>query len=1269
MVLIHLLWRDGGGAVMMVVLIEGDSHGGDGDGGVVVRCDSEVVMMGGGCGGVDGGGAVMMVVLVEGDSHGGDGAVVLVAVAAVVMVVLWYQANPNESYLVAVKRFFRYLKGTPNLGLLYTKGSCFDLKAYSDSNYAGCNLDKKSTSGGCQIFRGKLVLGLNNVLISCMLMLFNFRVDATKDFKEFTLKGYYCWLKTYCCWCKLKLLDNVADSRLRLLEQNLLIALSLDSPKTLSSQIKFSLSGFGFYPRLQTSYISLRDKDLQESKDPQVVSELFGELCIRRTFVYTQEPIFISMESLSPQVVSATKLPILNPNEFDLWKMRIKQLARKNELKARGTLLMALPDKHDLKFNIHKDAKTLMEAIQKRFGGNKENKKKLISQLEILGESLSQEDINLKFLRRTHTLIWRNKTDLEDQSLDDQFNSLRIYEAEVKSLSTIGPTIQNIAFVSSQNTNNTNESVSAVASVSAASTKVHVYAFPNVDTLSDVVIYSLFASQSNSPQLDNDDLKQIDADDLDEIDLKWQMAMLTIRARRFIQRTRRNLGANGTSSIGFDMSKVKCYNYHRRGHSVRECRSPKDNKNKEPQRKNVPAEEEPTNYALMAFTSPSSSTSDNETVLIAFNVEPNLTKPTQDMSLSNRLSAPIIEDWVSDSEDESEGEPMSTQKTPSFVHTFEHVKPLRPSVKTVEHPIPAANLKKDIPKPQGHRNSQNRKTCFVCKSLTHLIKDYDYYEKNGSKSCQEPCYEGKSSAFWNMFYLTDFEEINGGYGSFSGNLKGGKITCKGKIRTGKLDFDDVYFVKELKFNLFSVLQICDKKNNVLFIDTKCIVLSLNFKLPDENQVLLRVFTKYNMYNVDLKNIVPSGDLTCLFSKTTLDESNLWHRRLGHINFKTMNKLVKGNLVRGLPSIFLKIIINVLLVRRASNIKHLNRVLVTKPHNKTPYELLLVKIPSIGFMKPFSCPVTILNTLDPLGSGPTWLFDIDTLTKSMNYQQVSAGNQPNSSADHQNTNNDATFEVKEPEFEVKKPESAVHVSPSNSAKTKKHDDKTTKEAKGKSPVKLSIGFRNLTEVLRKFGLTDGKSASTPIDTKKPLLKDPDGEDVDVHTYRSMIGSLMSLTSSRPDIMFVVCACAHFQVTLKASHLHAVKRIFRYLKGKPHLGLWYPKDPPFNLVAYSNNDYVGARLDRKSTTGGCQFLGCRLISWKCKKQTVFATSSTKAEYVAAASCCAQVLWIHNQLLDYGMKLLERTLHVTNVSSAGYITTPQMVLNSPCLTHIKN
>nr|GFB66740.1 hypothetical protein [Tanacetum cinerariifolium] len=276
----------------------------------------------------------------------------------------------------------------------------------------------------------------------------------------------------------------------------------------------------------------------------------------------------------------------------------------------------------------------------------------------------------------------------------------------------------------------------------------------------------------------------------------------------------------------------------------------------------------------------------------------------------------------------------------------------------------------------------------------------------------------------NMSYLSDFEELNGGYVTFGGNPKGGKITGKGKIKTGKLDFYDVYFVKELKFNLFSVSQMCDKKNSVLFTDTECVVLSSDFKLPDTSQVLLSVPRENNM--------------------------------LGHVNFKTINKLVKGNLVRGLPTkkIFLGLFLaskdettpilktfiigleNLLSLKvkvfrfdngtefKNSNLNQVcglkgikrefsvprtpqqngiaerknrtlieaartlladsllpipfwaeavntacyvqNRVLVTKPHNKTLYELLHGRLPSIGLMRPFGCLVTILNTLDHLG---------------------------------------------------------------------------------------------------------------------------------------------------------------------------------------------------------------------------------------------------------------------------------------------------------------
>ncbi|GKB52845.1 putative ribonuclease H-like domain-containing protein [Tanacetum coccineum] len=323
-----------------------------------------------------------------------------------------------------------------------------------------------------------------------------------------------------------------------------------------------------------------------------------------------------------------------------------------------------------------------------------------------------------------------------------------------------------------------------------------------------------------------------------------------------------------------------------------------------------------------------------------------------------------------------------------------------------------------------------------------------------------------------MSYLSDSKEFDGGYVTFGRGAKGGIINGKGTLKTGKLDFKDVYFVKELQFNLFSVSQMCDKKNSVLFTDTGCFVLSPDFKLADESQVLLKVPRKNNMYSVDMKNIVPKESLTCLVAKVTLDESMLWHRRLGHVKFKTINKLVKGNLVRGLPTKHFKNDQTCVAClkgkqHKASCIKRefsvartpqqngvaerRNRtlieaartmVLVVKPQNKTPYDLFRGRTPSLSFMRPFGCHVTILNTLDHLGKfdgksndgffvgyslnskdfrvynirtrkveenlyvrflddkpiiagdGPKWLFDIDVLKKSMNYVIVVADTNSN-----------------------------------------------------------------------------------------------------------------------------------------------------------------------------------------------------------------------------------------------------------------------------------
>ncbi|GJW79453.1 hypothetical protein Tco_0143428 [Tanacetum coccineum] len=168
-----------------------------------------------------------------------------------------------------------------------------------------------------------------------------------------------------------------------------------------------------------------------------------------------------------------------------------------------------------------------------------------------------------------------------------------------------------------------------------------------------------------------------------------------------------------------------------------------------------------------------------------------------------------------------------------------------------------------------------------------------------------------------------------------------------------------------------------------------------------------------------------------------------------------------------------------------------------------------------------------------------------------------------------------------------------------------------------------------EILKKFGFSSTRTTSTPMETNKGLTKDEDGEHIEVHLYRSIIGSLMYLTSSRPDIMFSVCACSRFQVQPKVSYLNAVKKIFRYLKGRLNLGLWYLKDSPFILEAFSDSDYAGASLDRKFTTG--------------------------AAYIAASHCCGQVLWIQNQMLDYGYKFMQTKIHVDNESAICVVKNP--------------
>nr|GEV36013.1 hypothetical protein [Tanacetum cinerariifolium] len=895
------------------------------------------------------------------------------------------------------------------------------------------------------------------------------------------------------------------------------------------------------------------------------------------------------MDSQSAPVVSAAKLAILNPNEFDLWKIRIEQYFLMIDY-------------------------SLWEVII--------NGDSVISRVAVDGvaQPVTVLTTDLPSEWKTHTLIWRNKDNLEEHSLDDLFN------------------------------------ISAATSVFAVCAKLPVSSHQNIDSLSNVVIFSFFASQSTNPQLDNEDLNQID--------------------------TGRNLGDNRVITMGFDMSKVECYNCHRKGHFARECRSIKDTRRiggVEPHKRPAPvetstsnalvsqcdgigrydfsyqAEEEPVNFAFMAIPSSSSfdykvqscstacskaykqlhSQYDSQTVEFrksrldvlsyqaalefvesrlvvykqnesifqeniivlknevevrdnfiltlkqklkqaeterddlklklspsggyhavpppitgnfmppkpdlvfntaslavesnhsAFNVQVSPAKPAQAMSHTTESMAPIIEDWVSDSEDESKpNDPQSV------------------FVQPVEVPILAVTPKPTI-KTSSSGKRKNRKTCFVCRSVDHLIKDCNFHVKPQTKptprnfahkGCNKqyasftkkyphknivpaavltkskpvfvtadrqvstaiskimksrprpahplnrksnpsirgykthnqfsktsnsslkvtaakvsvvsdvkgkkgkwgnPQYALKdkgvidSGCSWhmtgNMSYLSNFQELNDGYVAFGGNPKGGKILGKGKIKTGKLDFKDVYFVKELKFNLFSVSQMCDKKNK-------------------------------------------------------------------------------------------------------------NRVLVTKPHNKTPYELLHGRTPSIGFMRPFGCPVTIFNTLDSLrkfegkvdegflvgysvNSKAFRVFNSRTRiiqeTLHVNFLEnkpnveVTIGNQTNPSAGFQETfdadkvgeeanlqyvlfpiwstgssnphnkEGDAAFDEKE--HDAEKPESTVNLSQIRSALSGEKDDMTKKKDKGKSLVEYFLEYRDLNAVFEDFSedSSNDVSAASPI----------------------------------------------------------------------------------------------------------------------------------------------------------------------------------------------
>nr|GEW95467.1 uncharacterized mitochondrial protein AtMg00810-like [Tanacetum cinerariifolium] len=632
-----------------------------------------------------------------------------------------------------------------------------------------------------------------------------------------------------------------------------------------------------------------------------------------------------------------------------------------------------------------------------------------------------------------------------------------------------------------------------------------------------------------------------------------------------------------------------------------------------------------------------------------------LAKPEQDLSHTNRPTSPIIEDWVSNSEDESE------TNAPQIV--------------------PIATPKPVSPKLTSPGKRRNRKACFVCKGLDHLIKGCDYHDKKMAQPTprnhahrgfvgkmgmetkmpnSRPCFlnhkyindpkKGNPQhalkdkgvidsgcprhMTGNMSYLSDFEELNGGYVAFEGNPKGGKFDEK--VDKG---FLVGYSVSSKAFRVFnSRTPIVQETLHVNFLENKPNVVGSSPTWLFDMDSLTRTMN-YQPVTAEIKLT-----LVQVF-KTTLTQKKQGRKLTNNVCFflvwssgstNPQNNDGDAAFDGKEPNFVAK------KPESEVNVSPSSSAQSKKQDDKSRYRDLSAEfvdcfdnsinevnaagtiVPNVGQNSPNST-----NTFS--AAGPSNAAASPTHRK---YSFIDASQLPDDPdmpeleditySDDEDDEELLQFKMQKVWILVDLPygkraiarieairlflayasfmgfmvyqmdvksaflygtiEEEVYVFQPSGFKDPDHPDKVYKV------VKALYGLHQAPRAC----LTKGKSTSTPIDTEKPLLKDPDGEDVDMHTYRSMIGSLMYLTLSRPDIMFAVCACAHFQVTPIASHLHAVKRIFRYLKCKTHLGLWYPKDSPFDLVAYSDSGYAGASLDIKSTTGGCQFLGCRLIS---------------------------------------------------------------------------
>nr|GEV43623.1 hypothetical protein [Tanacetum cinerariifolium] len=930
-------------------------------------------------------------------------------------------------------------------------------------------------------------------------------------------------------------------------------------------------------------------------------------------------------------------------------------VAREKERKARTALLMALPEDHLAKFHKMADAKEMWKAIKSIFGGNDELKKmqKYLLKQQFKGFSVSASeglhkgyDRSLPFSWSQVALIMRTKPGLDTLSFDDLCNNLRVFERDVKGTNASSSNTQNVAFVSADNASSTND-VSTAYSVSSPS--VSKSQKEGSSSYTDEVIHSFFANQSSAPQLDYDDLEQINNDDMEEIDLKWQVAMISMRIKKFHKRTGRKLKFDTKDPVGFDKTKVECFNCHKMGNFARDCKAKdlddktdvlayhkkllaealkekEDLKTKfenwQNSSKNLSRllntqmnvndkfglgygnykygsilsyENEVLQSVFMNKESNLENTSVNDRYAEGIHAVPppmtgNYMPYGPDVEIDYSIFTNVPKQTSVDESDAMTSEYTSCESDSSVETTTSMLAPVDNAPKVICEPkvehvketcTPNHRPKVEKQDRNGHTRKGlgyafTRKTCFVCGSFSHLIRDCDFHEnrmakqaaltKSKNKDDLHKALKDKGIVYSRCFrhmtgnkaHLADYQEFKGGSVAFRGS--NGRITRKGKIKTGKLDFED---------------------NKVLFTDTDCLVLSPDFKLPNENQVLLKNPRQHNMYSFNLKNIDHSEDLSCLFAKALIDESNKWHKRLGHVNFKNLNKLVKENLVRGLPS---KIFENDHTCvacqkgkqHKASCLKEANNSACTQANDDQGANLEEFDLHDEYFVLPIWSAYSTTEELKKLKRQEKEANDVarkDTFHENQNVNTnvtnlLNAVSTPISTAGPSRAFNDG--EPLYPNDPSMPHLEDIYASPSERIFADlSYDDegvirsKVNKNSEAHALISQALEDESWVDAMQEELLHFQIQKKSWCDELEELMKN------------------MFQMSSMGKLTFFL----GLHVKQKEDGIFISQD--KYLKGQPKSGLWYPKVSSFDLEAYSDSDYAGVNLDRKSITEDYRF----------------------------------------------------------------------------------